>query len=78
MNLEINTTITYQHQNDSPTRITHHIGGTRSGKTWAILQWIIVKCLEGKESVTIVRKTLPSAKRTVIKDFKDVEDTVVG
>ena len=72
MNLEINTTITYQHQNDSPTRITHHIGGTRSGKTWAILQWIIVKCLENKESVTIVRKTIPSLKRTVIKDFKDV------
>jgi phage terminase large subunit len=72
MNLEINTTITYQHQNDSPTRITHHIGGTRSGKTWGLLQWIIVKCLENKEDVTIVRKTIPSLKRTVVKDFKDV------
>jgi phage terminase large subunit len=72
MNLEINTTITYQNQNDSPTRVTHHIGGTRSGKTWALIQWIIVKCLEGKEDVTIVRKTIPSLKRTVMKDFKDV------
>ena len=72
MNLEINTTITYQHQNDSPTRVTHHIGGTRSGKTWGLLQWIIVKCLENKEDVTIVRKTIPSLKRTVMKDFKDV------
>ena len=76
MNLEINTTITYQNQNDSPTRVTHHIGGTRSGKTWAIIQWIIVKCLENKEDVTIVRKTIPSLKRTVMKDFKDVMQTL--
>ena len=72
MNLEINTTITYQNQQDSPTRVTHHIGGTRSGKTYALLQWCIVQALSGKETITIVRKTLPSAKRTVMKDFKDV------
>jgi phage terminase large subunit len=72
MNLEINTTITYQNQADSQTRVTHHIGGTRSGKTWAILQWIIVQALQNKEEVTIVRKTIPSLKRTVMKDFKDV------
>jgi phage terminase large subunit len=72
MNLEINTTITYQNQQDSPTRVTHHIGGTRSGKTYALLQWCIVKALESKEIITIVRKTIPSLKRTVMKDFKDV------
>jgi phage terminase large subunit len=72
MELTVNTTITYQNQENSPTRVTHHIGGTRSGKTYAILQWIIVQCLQSKQEVTIVRRTLPSAKRTVIKDFKDV------
>jgi phage terminase large subunit len=72
MNLEINTTVTYQNQENTPTRVTHHIGGTRSGKTYALLQWIIVKCLESKQDVTIVRKTIPSLKRTVAKDFKDV------
>jgi phage terminase large subunit len=72
MNLEINTTITYTNQDSSPTRVTHHIGGTRSGKTYALLQWCIVKALEGKEIITIVRKTIPSLKRTVMKDFKDV------
>jgi phage terminase large subunit len=72
MNLEINTTITYQHQQDSPTRITHHIGGTRSGKTYALLQWCIVKALENRETITIVRKTIPSLKRTVMRDFKDI------
>jgi len=72
MNLEINTTITYSNQNDSPTRVTHHIGGTRSGKTYALLQWCIVQALSNKETITIVRKTIPSLKRTVMKDFKDV------
>lgn len=72
MNLEVNTTITYQNQESSPTRVTHHIGGTRSGKTYAILQWIIVQSLQSKQEVTIVRKTIPSLKRTIIKDLKDV------
>jgi phage terminase large subunit len=76
MNLEINSTITYTNQDGSPTRVTHHIGGTRSGKTYALLQWIIVKCLENKEDVTIVRKTIPSLKRTVIKDFKDIMESM--
>jgi phage terminase large subunit len=72
MNLEVNTTVTYSNQENSPTRVTHHLGGTRSGKTYAILQWIIVQSLQSKQEVTIVRKTIPSLKRTVIKDFKDV------
>jgi len=72
MNLEINSTITYTNQDNSPTRITIHYGGTRSGKSYALLQWIIVKCLEGKEDVVIVRKTIPSLKRTIVKDFEDI------
>jgi phage terminase large subunit len=72
MNLEINTTITFEHLLDSKNRITHHIGGTRSGKTYAVLQFLIVKALEGRETITVVRKTIPSLKRTVIKDFIDI------
>jgi len=72
VNLEINTTITFEHLIDAGSRITQHIGGTRSGKTYAILQWIIVQALETPQTITIVRKTIPSLKRTVIKDFKDI------
>jgi phage terminase large subunit len=72
MNLEINTTITFENLLDSQSRVTQHIGGTRSGKTYAILQFLIVKAIENKETITIVRKTIPSLKRTVIKDFKDI------
>ena len=70
--LTINTTITYQNQQNSQSRVTHHIGGTRSGKTYAIIQWIIVQALQAKEEITIVRKTIPSLKRTVMKDFKEI------
>ena len=72
MNLEINTTITFEHLLDAKNRVTQHIGGTRSGKTYAILQYLIVKAIEGTETITVVRKTIPSLKRTVIKDFSDI------
>ena len=72
MNVEINTTITFEHLLDAKTRVTQHIGGTRSGKTYAILQFLIVKAIENPLTITIVRKTIPSLKRTVIKDFIDI------
>jgi len=70
--IQINTTITYEHLLDAKHRITQHIGGTRSGKTYAILQYLITEGLQSQQTITIVRKTIPSLKRTVIKDFKDI------
>ena len=72
MHLEVKTTISYKHIEDCPTRVCHLVGGSRSGKTYAALQWLIVQALQNKEVVTIVRKTIPSLKRTVMKDFKDL------
>jgi phage terminase large subunit len=70
--VKINTTLTFENLIESKSRITQHIGGTRSGKTYAILQYLIVKSIENPQTITIVRKTIPSLKRTVIKDFKDI------
>jgi len=72
VNLEINTTITFENLLDAKNRITHHIGGTRSGKTYAIIQFLIVEALQTPQTITIVRKTIPSLKKTVMKDFKDI------
>lgn len=72
MEVTINTTITFENLLESKKRITHHIGGTRSGKTYAILQYLIVEGLKSPIDITIVRKTVPSLKRTVMKDFKDI------
>ena len=72
MEVTIDTTITFEHLLDAKQRITHHIGGTRSGKTYAILQYLILEGLQKKLDITVVRKTVPSLKRTVMKDFKDI------
>jgi phage terminase large subunit len=76
MELTIDTAITFQHLLESTKRITHHIGGTRSGKTYSILQYLIVEGLKDKCDITIVRKTVPSLKRTVMKDFKDILNNI--
>jgi len=68
----INTTITFDNLLSAKKRITHHVGGTRSGKTYAILQYLIVKALQEPQNITVVRRTVPSLKRSVIKDFKEI------
>ena len=72
MTVNIKTTITFEHLLDSKSRVTQHIGGTRSGKSYGILQFLIAMGLESKQTITIVRKTIPSLKRTLIKDFTDI------
>jgi phage terminase large subunit len=70
--VKINTTITFENLLESKSRVTQHIGGTRSGKTYAILQFLIVQALQTAQAITIVRRTIPSLKRTIIKDFTDI------
>ena len=72
MNLTIDTTVTFENLIDSTHRVSQHIGGTRSGKTYAILQYLIVKSIESTQTITIVRKSIPTLKRTVIKDFIEI------
>lgn len=68
----IQTTVSFENLLDSKHRVSHHLGGTRSGKTWAILQYLITRGIETPQDITIVRKTIPSLKKTVMKDFKDI------
>ena len=72
MEITIDTTVTFDNILNSIARTTHHIGGTRSGKSFAILQYAIVQAIEHPQTITIVRKTIPSLKRTIIKDFIDI------
>lgn len=69
--LKINTTKTFSHC-QTGSRIQHHIGGTRSGKTWGILHWLLVQGLQKKLNITVVRRTIPALKRSVMKDFVDI------
>ena len=72
MEVTINTTVTFENLLESNARVSQHIGGTRSGKTYAILQFLIVRGLESAQTITVVRRTIPSLKRTIIKDFTDI------
>ena len=74
--MNIKTTIVYEHLMESDNqdkRIVVAQGGSRSGKTYNILIWWIVKLLqeEGK-TLSIVRKTLPALKNSVLKDLVEV------
>ena len=54
------------------TRIQIHQGGTRSGKTYSICQALIEWCVNNPNAgwvITIIRKTMPSLKASVMRDF---------
>jgi phage terminase large subunit len=72
MIVNIQTTQTFENLLESKHRVTQHIGGTRSGKTYAIIQFLIAQALENDVTITMVRQTIPSLKRTLMKDFKDI------
>ena len=48
-------------------------GGTRSGKTYSALQWIIRTCHKYQGmTISIVRKTLPALKSSAMRDFIEI------
>jgi phage terminase large subunit len=61
----------YKHLLRSSKRITVQQGGTRSGKTYNIILWLIFHySVNNKGSViTICRKTFPSLRASVMRDF---------
>lgn len=54
------------------------VGSGRSGKTYSILQWIILQCLQSKRplKIGIVRAKLTWLKATVLVDFKDIMNSL--
>ena len=74
--MNIKTTIVYEQLMESDNqdkRIVVAQGGSRSGKTYNILIWWIVKLLQEEDkTLSIVRKTLPALKNSVLKDLVEV------
>ena len=56
---------------NSKQRIKIFQGGSRSGKSWALMQYCIYLITTESKPITIsiVRKTLPALKRSVLRDF---------
>ena len=72
--LKIQATNVFQKNWDASTRFVINIGGSRSTKTYSILQLLIVKALESETPlvISIVRKSLPSLRISVMRDFFDI------
>ena len=48
-------------------------GSSRSSKTYSVVQWLCIYCYNNTgTTVSIIRAGMPSIKRTVYRDFKDV------
>jgi len=67
----IHTNKVFRHLQQDRSKIVVQQGGTRSGKTYNILMWIIFAyCQQNKgKMITIVRKSFPAVRGTVMRDF---------
>ena len=72
--MEIESNVVYEHLLESEKKIIVEQGGTRSGKTYNILLWIIFSyCTNNRNKIiTICRKTFPSLRATVMRDFFEI------
>lgn len=70
----VKTNIVWKHLSNSDKRIIIEQGGTRSGKTYNILMWIIFDyCAKNKgKIITICRKTYPALRATAMRDFFEI------
>ena len=71
---KIQTNKVYKHLVNSKKKIVVEQGGTRSGKTYNILLWIILQYCAGNQNkiITICRKAFPSLRASVMRDFLDI------
>jgi len=71
---DVKTNIVWKHLSKSDKRIIIEQGGTRSGKTYNILLWIIFDyCINNTGKViTICRKTYPALRATAMRDFIEI------
>lgn len=63
----------WQAYNDDSIRFIVNQGGSRSSKTYSILQLIIVLCLKNANlKVSVVRETFPALRSSVLRDFIEI------
>jgi phage terminase large subunit len=75
--MEIKSTIIFEKNyaalNDDAIRFVINEGGSRSSKTYSLCQLIIIYCLQNNNKVvSIIRKTFPALRATVMRDFIEI------
>ena len=75
--MEINSTVIFDKNftalADPGLRFIINEGGSRSSKTYSLCQMVIVYCYQNKNKVvSIIRKTFPALRATVMRDFIEI------
>jgi phage terminase large subunit len=72
--VDVNVNVVFEHLLDSQKKIVVEQGGTRSGKTYNILLFIIFHYCQSHtgKTITICRKTFPALRSSVMRDFIDI------
>ena len=73
--MDIQATIVFQKNWEalhSDKRFIINVGGSRSSKTYSICQALILRMMEEKLTVSILRKSFPTLRATVMRDFFEV------
>lgn len=72
--MTVDVNVVFEHLLDSQKKIVVEQGGTRSGKTYNILLYLIFHyCqINVTKTVTICRKTFPAVRSSVMRDFIDI------
>ena len=70
MEKNVKVSVVFEKNYNARTKIIVNQGGSRSGKTFSILQLLaLVKAFEGTDMVfSIVRKTMPALKASAMRD----------
>ena len=75
--MEIKSTVifekNYEALNDPSLRFVINEGGSRSSKTYSLCQLVIIYCLQNNHKVvSVIRKTFPALRATVLRDFIEI------
>ena len=71
--MKIQTTQTFEDLLNPDYRNYVFQGSSRAGKTYNIILWMVINILNEENKVySIVRKTLPALKGSVLRDLKDI------
>lgn len=78
MEIQLSSSVVFQQIQAADTRIIVNEGSSRSTKTFSILQFLIIRCLESQVRITACRDKLVWAKSTIVPDFQEVMRTQFG
>lgn len=71
----VQTNIVYEFLENSQKRVRSLRGGTRSGKTYNVLKWYVMRYMQERgNTLTIARQTMPALKASAMRDFFEILD----